>query len=260
MQVVETGDLSSRYSGTFTESSEAGHVLACFTAGFLAQRIKFGRSLFPGLIGLAAILLVRSSGTLAAIAIVLFFIVLWHPIFRFPFHVNLVQLKRVIILAVVGGAIVAAVIFSPLRDSLIEMTIRKQESGSFVNRIASDVYALHLFVETNGIGVGMGSNRPSSLLTSLLSTVGVLGLVVFLFMYFKLLSNAASKHSELQWAGLAYFLCLASSGPDYDTAWIWVFLAFTVLVSHQQRLYEKPFAKFSRSLPRIISSPSAAKI
>jgi len=130
------------------------------------------------------------------------------------------------------------VIFSPLRDSLIEMTLQKQESGSFINRLAADAYALNLFVMTKGIGVGMGSNRPSSLITSLLSTVGLLGLIVFLLAYFKLLSNAARNHPELLWAGLAFFLCLATSGPDYDQPWIWVLLAFAVQMGYRSGFQE----------------------
>ena len=232
MQVVDTGDLSSRYSGTFTESSGAGAVLVFFTTGFLAERLKFGRSLIPALMGLAAILLVRSSGAIAAVSIMIALLLVSHPIFRFPFYINLVRLKRVLLLLVLAVALLAIAIFSPLRESLIQMTLQKQETGSFVNRLAADAYALNLFVMTKGIGVGMGSNRPSSLITSLLSTVGLLGLIVFLFAYFNLLYNAARNHPELLWAGVAFFLCLATSGPDYDQPWIWVFLAFAVQARH----------------------------
>jgi len=228
MQIVDIADPSSRYAGTCTESSAAGGFLVCFTAGFLAERLKFGRSLIPALIGLSALLLVRSSAALAAITAVIMFLSLWHPVFRLPFYINMLRLRRVGLLLVLGGVLLGVVIFSPLRDSLIEVTLQKQESGSFVNRLASDAYALNLFVMTKGIGVGMGSNRPSTLITSLLSTVGLLGLVVFLMAYFKLLSNAARKHPDLLWAGLGYFLFLVLSGPDYDAPWVWLFLAYVV--------------------------------
>jgi hypothetical protein len=240
MQTVDVGDFSSRYAGTFTESSGAGAILTCFTAGFLAERLKVGRSLIPALIGLAAMMLVRSSGAIAAISITLVLLLLWHPIFRFPFHINLVRLRRSALLLGIAATVLGVVIFSPLRDSLIELTLKKQESGSFVNRLASDAYALNLFVMTKGIGVGMGSNRPSSLITSLLSTVGLVGLIVFLLAYFKLLSNVSTSDPELQWAGLAYFLCLATSGPDYDGPWIWVFLAFAVRVGLLTNRWSKP--------------------
>jgi hypothetical protein len=228
LQTVDLGDLSSRLCGTFTESSGAGAVLACFTAGFLARYLRMSRSLIPALMGLAAILLVRSSGAMAVIGATAVLLLVWHPVFRFPFSLNVVQLRRNAILAGIAVAVVGGVALSPLRDSVIEMTLNKRGTDSFVNRLASDAYAVDLFLATKGVGVGMGSNRPSSLITSLLSTVGLIGFLVFLLAYFKLLSNAATAFPELQWAGFAYFLCLATSGPDYDAPWIWVFLALTV--------------------------------
>lgn len=250
MQMVDTRDFASRFPGTFTESSAAGQVLVCFTAGFLAERLKVGRSLIPVGVGLAAIMLVRSSTAIVAIAVVIGLLCLWHPIFRFPFYINLVRLRRVALLLVLGALVLALAIFSPLRDSLIMVTLQKQESGSFVNRLASDAYALNLFVMTKGIGVGMGSNRPSSLITSLLSTVGWVGLIVFLLAYFKLLSNVARNRPDLLWAGLSLFLCIAIAGPDYDTPWIWVFLAFAVQMGSIRNQGIGAIRQNARSFPR----------
>lgn len=228
MQNVQTGEWSSRFPGTFTESSGAGLVLTAFTAGFLAERMKFGRSLFPALAGLVAIFLVRSTASLAAIGLIFAGLLVAHPVFRFPFHINIINLRRSALLIVIGAAAIALVAFSPLRDSLITQTLEKGDSSSFVNRLASDQYALQLFSATKGIGVGMGSNRPSSLITSLLSTVGLAGFVVFLLACSKLLANGARENSWLRWVGGALFLNMAFGGPDYTMPWIWVVLAFTV--------------------------------
>jgi hypothetical protein len=105
MQMVDTRDFASRFPGTFTESSAAGQVLVCFTAGFLAERLKVGRSLIPVGVGLAAIMLVRSSTAIVAIAVVIGLLCLWHPIFRFPFYINLVRLRRVALLLVLGALV-----------------------------------------------------------------------------------------------------------------------------------------------------------
>jgi hypothetical protein len=228
MQIVDTGDMGSRFPGTFTESAAAGQVLAGFTVGFLAEYLKVGRSLIRGLTGLAVMLLVRSSGAIAALAVALLFLLFSQPIFRFSYHVKVASARRVGVLIAIGVVIVGAVVLSPLRDSLIDMTLNKKDTDSYLSRLTSDLYALNVFVMTKGIGVGMGSNRPSSLITSLLSTVGLLGLVVFLKAYFKLLSNAGPPHSWLRWAGLAYFLSMVTSGPDYEAPWIWVLLAYIV--------------------------------
>lgn len=232
MQIVETGDMSSRYPGTFTESSTAGQVLAGFTAGFLAEKLKFGRSLIPVLIGLVTIFLVRSTGAMVVIVVIGVALLLSLPIFRFPWHINAVLLRRVSTLLLLTCVATACVVLSPLRDSMLAMTVNKQDTASFVNRVAADAYAIDLLIKTHGIGVGMGSNRPSSLIPSLLSTVGIVGLVVFLVAYFQLLSNAVPHLPDLRWAGIAYFLSLVTSGPDYETPWLWVLLAIVVHTSH----------------------------
>ena len=232
LQTADTGDFSSRFPGTFTESSGAGAVLAAFTAGFLAEKIKYGKSIIPALLGLFTIILVRSTGSIVAIGLAIVLLVIFHPIYRFPYHIDKVRLRRVALLIAIALFVLVVVLFSPLRDSVMDLTVNKQEGGSFFNRTASDLYALTLTVQTYGIGVGMGSNRPASLIPSLLSTVGVLGLVSYLMAYFKLLSNAVPNHRELRWAGLVLLIGLAAAIPDYDGPWIWVFLAFVVRMSH----------------------------
>jgi hypothetical protein len=87
---------------------------------------------------------------------------------------------------------------------------------------------MELFSVTKGIGVGMGSNRPSSLITSLLSTVGLAGFAVFLLAYSGLLANSTRENSWLRWVGCALFLDMALGGPDYTMPWVWVILAFAV--------------------------------
>ena len=236
VQEVQAGDWSSRFPGTFTESSGAGLVLATFTAGFLAERLKFGKSLFPALIGLFSIFLVRATGSLAAIGLIVVLLLIAHPIWRFPFYINLLMLRRCALLIGMAALALVIVVLSPLRDSLTSATAGKQEGASFVNRTASDVYALELLIKTKGLGVGMGSNRPSSLLTSLLSTVGVIGFAAFLLAYFKLLANASQENAWLRWAGFALFLDIAFSDPDFTAPWIWVFLAFAVQAGRLQDL------------------------
>ena len=247
MQHVDAGDISSRYPGTFSESSGAGQLLAAFTAGFLAENLRLARSLIPALVGFGAIILVRSSGSIVAIGLVLTLLIVWQPFSRFP-YINTVRLTRAVLLAGIVSVVLAVVLFSSLRDSLIGMTVDKGDTASFVNRTASDMYAIDLFVRTHGIGVGMGSNRPSSLITSLLSTVGILGFVTFLFAYFKLLSNAAPAHRAWQWVGLTYFLALSTSGPDYDAPLIWIILAVAVQMGRATEGAKMPIGGVPRAL------------
>lgn len=180
------------------------------------------------LVALFAVFLVRSSGSLVALVVVFLLLLMAHPILRFPFHLRRTMLKRSALLLSLAAAAVFLAIASPLGESLSVATLGKQDSSSYINRTASDLYALELVLRTKGLGVGMGSNRPSSLLASLLSTVGVLGCVGFLVAYARLLMNAVRSASWLRWAGIALFLDMAVSGPDYTAPWIWVVLAMAV--------------------------------
>jgi len=230
MEDFTAGDLSTRFPGTFVESSSAGLALATFTAGFLADRFKFGRSLGPALIGLFCIVLVRSSGSLAAIALLFVLLLIAHPVWRFPLSIDTVMLRRGALLLSIAAVAILLAVFSPLHDSIARLTLDKQASSSYINRTAADLYALTLFEQTHGIGVGMGSNRPSSLIASLLSTVGLAGCVLFLIAYFRLLMNATGEFAWVRWAGLVLLINAAISNPDFVRPWIWVILGFAVQV------------------------------
>jgi hypothetical protein len=180
------------------------------------------------LVGLFAIFLVRSTGSLLATGIVFVMLLVAHPILRFPFSVDTLMLKRSGLLIVTAILAVLLAWLSPLRDSLLDLTVGKQDSSSYINRLASDAYAIDLVIQTKGLGVGMGSNRPSSMLTSLLSTVGVMGLVAFLVTFVMLLMNAGRQNSWIRWVGFALFIDIAFSDPDYTSPLIWIFLAYAV--------------------------------
>lgn len=228
VQTAEVGDLSSRYPGTFTESSQAGFALVTFASGFIAERIQYGKSMVPLMISLFALVLIRSTTAFAAFAVVFFLLLITNRAFRFPYYLNVAIFKRTILLVALGAIAVSAAILSPLRSSIEDVTVNKSETGSYVHRLASDAYALQLAVETKGLGVGMGSNRPSSLLTSLLSTVGIAGFILFAGMFFQITRNAKGERRWLQWACLGLIVDMAIGVPDYTAPWLWVVLALTV--------------------------------
>lgn len=228
VQTAEVGDLSSRYPGTFTESSEAGLALVTFAAGFMAERIQSGKSLIPLMISLFTLVLVRSTAAFAAFAIVFVLLLVTNKAFRFPYYLNLKIFQRTIFLVLIGAIAVGAAILSPLRSSIEDVTVNKSETSSYVNRLAADAYALQLVGVTKGLGVGMGSNRPSSIFPSLLSTVGIAGLLVFVVMYYQFTRNAEGDRQWLRWACLALIIDMALGLPDYTAPWPWVMLALTV--------------------------------
>ncbi len=63
---------------------------------------------------------------------------------------------------------------------VLDATLSKGDSSSYDERTTTDSDSLNLLLQTDGLGVGWGSNRASSLLPGLLSNLGVAGAVLVL--------------------------------------------------------------------------------
>lgn len=63
----------------------------------------------------------------------------------------------------------------PAAQNVYQSTTEKQQSQSYQDRSQADSDSMALVGETYGLGVGWGSNRASSLIPSLLSTIGIIG-------------------------------------------------------------------------------------
>jgi hypothetical protein len=118
---------------------------------------------------------------------------------------------------------------SGYRNVLTAVTVSKGDSGSFINRTASDLYSVHLLVETYGIGVGLGSNRTSSLVSTLLSNVGLLGTLAYALFCFKLFAGLPEEYSWLKWAAAAFFLNVGIGVADITMPMLW----FPILLAIQ---------------------------
>ncbi|MFZ5618057.1 MAG: hypothetical protein ACOZAA_12145 [Pseudomonadota bacterium] len=86
--------------------------------------------------------------------------------------------------ALASALLIAFLFYEPLRlraYELVEILFgRKLQSASGIERSAWNMQALSNFVETFGLGVGLGSARTSSLATALLSNVGAVGALLYL--------------------------------------------------------------------------------
>lgn len=69
----------------------------------------------------------------------------------------------------------------------------KYSSLSFINRIGVDLHSISLVFSTLGLGVGLGSNRASSLIINILSNTGLPGLISLIIFSISLVK----KHSRL---------------------------------------------------------------
>lgn len=109
----------------------------------------------------------------------------------------------------------------------------KLQSFSGRERMAGNLYGLRVFTASRGLGVGMGTVRTFSLLTELLSSLGVPGFVLYFGMQGRLLAPLLRRRrqSTLCRFALLYVLahlvaqCAALPDLTTPTLWLGLFLA-----------------------------------
>ena len=102
----------------------------------------------------------------------------------------------------------------------------KSSSSSYENRTAADQFSYQLAQDTYGLGVGLGSNRPSSFAASLVSTVGYFG-ALLLVVAIGTIFTLAMRRLEYQpaaWALLTILVSKALAGPDISDPPLWFLL------------------------------------
>lgn len=224
-EVVGMSAINLRPPGTFTEPSMAGAVLAAFVAAFLWQYFAGRSGIARAGIAAAACLLVASSSSLFAVLVMFGWLALTNSPFRFPWFIRLKKLKRMAIFLVSGFVLLILMALPAIRNVVLSQTLEKSGSDSAVVRVAADVFALSLVSQTHGLGVGLGSNRPSSLAPALLSQVGIPGLALFLCAAANTLWNLPLEHRWISLAAAALLISMAIGLPDISFPFLWILFA-----------------------------------
>jgi hypothetical protein len=177
-----------RIVGSFTEAS----VFARSTLGVLGFTGTLwicGRSpLFTGTLALVSMVLVilsTSSTGLAGTPIVLIILYVT-ALMRLGIHLNrpfsaaLVLCAPLLVLAAVLLVQLNYEAFGPARDYVDTLIFDKAASTSGIERSSWNTFALQNFIDSYGLGVGLGTVRTSSFPIALLSNVGIPGLLFYL--------------------------------------------------------------------------------
>jgi hypothetical protein len=196
-----------RVSGCFPEASYFGQFEAAFFPFALYRAMKAGHKTdwLAAIISLVGLVLSVSpeayiaGGALATVAT-------WRAMkVGRRIHPAVLRAAAVIL---IGGSLFA-VFYEPIMNRASTAIDQKIQTDSFAMRTTWDLIGARVFVETYGIGAGLGSNRASSLLMTILSNIGVPGALLFLGIGATLLR--ARKRAAAWFHGAA-----GPGGPNVD--------------------------------------------
>lgn len=237
----EFGELL-RVAGPFAEPSS----LAYYFSGYLFfawQRYRrLPTVLSMGLVLLCLFCLAVSTSTTAYAVLAAFGLVLGKDMLlgigaiatrRFRFSSGKLLALTVMVVGIVAAVVYISENWAVIDRVLTAAVYEKQETSSYVQRSGVDRMALNITVETGGLGLGLGSHKPNSLLMTLLSNTGVLGTILFMMFAWSTLKpvrlmppgempQTALNAAPFQWLTLGMLLVHAFSNPNLSFVQLWI--------------------------------------
>lgn len=230
-----------RINGPFEEPATLGYV---FTGYLLFAWVRY--RLYPTILSALLVAgcvfcLLVSTSTTAFVGLTLFVCTVLFDVASARVSVFTRTLSSgqatILVLTLLGFAllVLAVAAYGPeisyiLRNTLFE----KAESTSFQQRSFADVMAVRIFVDTYGMGIGLGSHKANSLLLTLLSNTGIVGVVLFGAFLWSLLAHLPMSVdrnametlrraiSPFQWGLMGLVLMHAFSNPNLSSLVLWL--------------------------------------
>ncbi|WFG44919.1 hypothetical protein [Pseudonocardia alni] len=118
---------------------------------------------------------------------------------------------------VAAGMVVLALWLVPIVAGFVEAEVGdKVGSASYDERSGADLASYDTFLDTFGLGVGLGANRASSFLAGLLSTVGIVGALLLVGAIAELVRRSwpVREYRPVVWALVALLTLKVIAGPD----------------------------------------------
>jgi hypothetical protein len=229
-----------RINGPFEEPSTLGYTFTGFLL-FSWVRYRLHPTALSGLMIAACIFcMLISTSTTAFIGLFLFaclavFDIATGRVGIFPRNLSGVQLAALgaVFVGALVGIIVAAANWQAISLILDNVIFNKTDSTSYQQRSYADALAIKIFVETYGVGVGLGSHKANSLFLTLLSNVGIAGLVLFGSFVYGLLRSLfvrgdaprdRFRHAmaPFQWGLVGLIAVHIGSNPNLSTLTLWL--------------------------------------
>ncbi|MDZ7885524.1 MAG: hypothetical protein U5N53_22690 [Mycobacterium sp.] len=224
---------TARLSGQFSEPSHLA-VFALTSAVLLIVTVAVHRPRLPLklLLLLTAtfdILLIVESASATALAGAAIFAMAFVGWSIYRMVATGARVSRGVSLVVIA-AVGTLVVLSPLivRYALDVLEYKLATGFSIRGRTAADLSSLRVFLDSATVGVGLGSNRASSLLLLLLSTVGLVGATLFFLTMGTAIRDGIRDRMRRPWAaGLAVLLFTSLvSLADLVSPMMWLLAGF----------------------------------
>ena len=236
-----------RINSTFSEPMNTGSFLAAAASGLLATYLH-GREIryLLAIIAAIAVLLVSTSttGYLATVVMFLVLLVYFRPSTAAATGGYRPSYKGWIMVTVtmLCAAGMSVLLIPSLSEAVLAMTVNKGQGTSLASRVLADQDTIRLLTSTYGLGVGLGSSRPSSLIATLLSTVGIVGTVIAGMIVRKIVQRFPGRNcpSTLQmsfWCFMGLIVADSMAVPDLNRPTLWALL---LVVVAQLNVYAKP--------------------
>lgn len=244
----------SRMSATFVEPSDAGRFFACWmvfelTMAISSRQAELWHWLFATIATVALFLTTSSTGYV--IAAVSWCVAVGQTVIVL-FSSGLVRVRQMAaILGAVGGAIVVMLLVPGVGDLLNAALFEKQKTDSAIDRGATLGRAVDVFFHTFGLGAGLGSNRAMSIALYVLSNLGLVGTILFVYILLKpyLMARIAEGSPDIspdlrgfiRASGAAFaanFVGLLISGAEITGAEFWILLGMLLAGTRQAWLIE----------------------
>lgn len=246
------GDIP-RVSGPFSEPSGLAYAYGGFLAYASARYLDDRRagSLLLVLIAVAALAISTSTTAYALLAVWALCAIVALPLLgllgsarrgRSGSGRNRLAVIALAVAAILGGVWVVSSSGDAIRVIYENSIEGKTETGSYKSRTGADMMGLESFSATWGIGLGLGSHRPSTLPVTLLSNTGLVGTLAFLTFVMLCLYRPKTRGSwpaRTLWPLRAFALGLLAahlvSSPNFNGQLLWLALILNLAISVHAR-------------------------
>jgi hypothetical protein len=249
-----------RVSATFNEPSSAGIFFAAWTTYLLF--LTMDRRSSTGLLwilfwcGIVMLILTTSTtGYLTAFVLIVLLISKELGTLAVKGYINE---KLLLTFAAIATALGAAALFIPdFHQLLSDILWYKSQSHSGQERHSTILVALDVAMQSCGLGVGLGSNRPSGMLFYIVSNIGIPGSILILSLISATrrvvvramrapdTSDKSRAYTRsAAWALAMYCIAMCISGADISSPHLWILWSLVV-----------GFARYALEVPQAIPLP-----